>query len=73
MFRNLLPALAARYRVIAPDYPGFGQSDMPDRASFAYTFDRFAELVDGLLLQLGLDRYAMYVMDYGRRSAGDWR
>ncbi|MFO1055552.1 MAG: alpha/beta hydrolase [Dongiaceae bacterium] len=65
MFRNLIPVLAERYRVIAPDYPGFGQSAMPDRAGFAYTFDRFAALVDGLLLQLGVDRYAMYVMDYG--------
>ena len=65
MFRNLIPALADRYRVIAPDYPGYGQSDMPDRATFAYTFDRFAELVDGLLDRLGVSRYAMYVMDYG--------
>jgi pimeloyl-ACP methyl ester carboxylesterase len=65
MFRNLIPALADRYRVIAPDYPGFGQSDMPDRAKFAYTFDRFAELVDSLLEQLGVARCAMYVMDYG--------
>ena len=62
MFRNLIPALADRYHVIAPDYPGYGQSDMPDRARFAYTFDRFGELVDGLL---GVKRYAMYVMDYG--------
>ena len=65
MFRNLIPALADRYHVIAPDYPGYGQSDMPDRAKFAYTFDRFGELVDGLLDQLGVARYAMYVMDYG--------
>ena len=65
MFRNLIPALADRYRVIAPDYPGYGQSAMPDRSSFAYTFDRFAELVDGLLKQLNVTRYAMYVMDYG--------
>ncbi len=65
MFRNLIPALADRYHVIAPDYPGFGQSDMPDRSTFAYTFDRFAELVDGLLDRLGVTRYAMYVMDYG--------
>lgn len=65
MFRNLIPALADRYHVIAPDYPGFGQSAMPDRSTFAYTFDRFAELVDGLLTQLGATRYAMYVMDYG--------
>jgi pimeloyl-ACP methyl ester carboxylesterase len=65
MFRNLIPALADSYRVIAPDYPGYGQSDMPDRKQFAYTFDRFAELVDGLLTGLGAKRYAMYVMDYG--------
>jgi pimeloyl-ACP methyl ester carboxylesterase len=65
MFRNLIPELANRYHVIAPDYPGYGQSDMPDRAKFSYTFDRFGELVDGLLDQLGIKRYAMYVMDYG--------
>ena len=65
MFRNLIPELADHYHVIAPDYPGYGQSDMPDRATFAYTFDRFGELVDGLLDQLGVERYAMYVMDYG--------
>lgn len=65
MFRNLIPQLADRYHVIAPDYPGYGQSDMPDPSAFAYTFDRFSELVDGLLQQLKIDRYAMYVMDYG--------
>jgi len=65
MFRNLMPLLADRYHVIAPDYPGYGQSDMPDRTTFAYTFDRFAALIDGLLDQLGVARYAMYVMDYG--------
>ena len=56
MFRNLIPALSDRYHVIAPDYPGYGQSDMPDRANFAYTFDRFGELVGGLLDQLGVAR-----------------
>jgi pimeloyl-ACP methyl ester carboxylesterase len=65
MFRNLIPELADRYHVIAPDYPGYGQSDMPDRGTFAYTFDRYGELVDGLLDQLGVKRFAMYVMDYG--------
>ncbi len=65
MFRNLIPALADRYHVIAPDYPGYGQSDAPDRPGFAYTFDRFAELIDALLDQLGVTRFAMYVMDYG--------
>lgn len=65
MFRNLIPQLADRYRVIAPDYPGYGQSASPDRATFAYTFDNFARLVDKLLEQLGVDKFAMYVMDYG--------
>jgi pimeloyl-ACP methyl ester carboxylesterase len=65
MFRNLIPALADRYRVIAPDYPGFGLSAMPDRKDFPYTFAKYTELVDGLLEQLGATRYALYVMDYG--------
>jgi pimeloyl-ACP methyl ester carboxylesterase len=65
MFRNLIPALAPRYHVIAPDYPAFGQSATPDRRAFAYTFARFAELMDGLLKQLGVTRYALYVQDYG--------
>jgi len=65
LFRNLIPALADRYRVIAPDYPGFGFSAMPDRKKFAYTFARYAELVDRLLAQLGASSYALYVMDYG--------
>src|SRR5437899_4801337 len=60
MFRNLIPALADRFRVIAPDYPGFGQSAMPDHAQFAYTFGHYTDLVDGLLQQLGAKRYAMY-------------
>ena len=65
MFRNLIPLLADRYRVIAPDYPGFGQSDAPDHETFAYTFGHYAEIVDALMERLGADRYAMYVMDYG--------
>lgn len=65
MFRTLIPALSDRYRVIAPDYPGFGQSAAPERSGFKYTFDNFAALVDGLTKKLGLSRYALYVMDYG--------
>ena len=65
MFRNLIPTLADRYHVIAPDYPGFGQSAAPDHTTFAYTFAQYARFVDALLQKLGATRYAMYVMDYG--------
>jgi pimeloyl-ACP methyl ester carboxylesterase len=65
MYRNLIPELASRYRVIAPDYPGFGESAVPDRAGFRYSFAKLAELTDSLLTQLGAQRYALYVMDYG--------
>lgn len=65
MYRNLIPQLADKYHVIAPDYPGFGQSGMPDRSKFAYTFDNYAQVVDRLIRQLGVNRYALYVMDYG--------
>jgi pimeloyl-ACP methyl ester carboxylesterase len=65
MFRNLIPALKDRYRVIAPDYPGFGHSDAPDRARFKYSFATFADHVDELLRRLHVERYALYVMDYG--------
>lgn len=65
MFRNLIPALADRYRVIAPDYLGFGYSDAPAVDDFDYTFDALADSVAGLLDQLGVSRYAMYVQDYG--------
>ena len=65
MFRNLIPTLSDRYRVIAPDYPGFGQSAAPDHTQFTYTFAKYATLVDGLMQKLGATRYAMYVMDYG--------
>ena len=65
MFRNLIPSLADKYRVIAPDYPGFGHSAAPDRAKFAYTFDHYAELVSKFTEQIGVSRYALYVMDYG--------
>lgn len=65
MFRNLIPALADRYHVIAPDYPGFGQSGAPDRKAFRYSFARFSDTMDGLLSRLGVQRYALYVQDYG--------
>lgn len=65
MYRHLIPALADRYRVIAPDLPGFGLSAMPPRTAFAYGFAAFAEIVDALLAHLGANRYALYVMDYG--------
>ncbi|WP_294054372.1 alpha/beta hydrolase [Sphingomonas sp.] len=65
MFRNLIPLLADKYRVIAPDYPGYGQSDAPDHTRFAYTFGHFADMIDTLMGRLGASRYAMYVMDYG--------
>jgi pimeloyl-ACP methyl ester carboxylesterase len=65
MFRNLIPLLAYRYRVIAPDYPGFGYSDAPDHKTFKYSFGHYADMVDALVTTLGADRYAIYVMDYG--------
>ena len=65
MYRNLIPALADRYHVIAPDYPGFGHSDAPSTDEFEYTFDALADHVDGLLDHLGLQRYSLYVQDYG--------
>jgi pimeloyl-ACP methyl ester carboxylesterase len=65
MFRDLIPKLADRFHVIAPDLPGFGQSDMPDRGSFTYTFDNIARVIERLTEVVGLDRYAIYVFDYG--------
>lgn len=65
MYRNLIPALADQYRVIAPDYPGFGLSAMPARETFDYSFANYTDLVDNLLSQLGVASYALYVMDYG--------
>jgi pimeloyl-ACP methyl ester carboxylesterase len=65
MFRDLIPALADRYHVIAPDHLGFGLSDAPPADEYGYTFDALASLTAGLLGQLGIARYAMYVHDYG--------
>ncbi|MFC5674903.1 alpha/beta fold hydrolase [Streptomyces incanus] len=65
MFRNLIPALSDRYRIIAPDHIGFGQSAMPSLDEFPYTFDALTEITSGLLDRLGVNRFAMYVQDYG--------
>jgi pimeloyl-ACP methyl ester carboxylesterase len=65
MFRNLIPRLAGSFRVIAPDYPGYGFSGMPDRKDFKYTFANQTTIVEELTKQLGLESYALYVMDYG--------
>jgi pimeloyl-ACP methyl ester carboxylesterase len=65
MFRNLIPALADSYHVVAPDLPGFGFSDAPDRKQFPYTFERLSETIDSFAQTIGLDRYAIYVFDYG--------
>jgi pimeloyl-ACP methyl ester carboxylesterase len=65
MFRDLIPLLADRFHIIAPDLPGFGQSDMPPRAEFKYTFDNIATVVDRFTEVVKFERFAVYVFDYG--------
>lgn len=65
MFRNLMPQLAGRYHVVAPDYPGYGYSSAPPMDKFDYTFDNIANVVDKFTQALKLERYSLYVMDYG--------
>jgi pimeloyl-ACP methyl ester carboxylesterase len=65
MFRNLIPMLNKKYRVIAPDLPGFGYTDLPDRKSYSYTFENLAKTMQGFIDELGLKRFAIYVFDYG--------
>src|SRR3954454_3795686 len=65
MFRDLIPLLADRFHIVAPDLPGFGQSDMPSRESFRYTFDNFARVIERFTDVIGFDRFAIYVFDYG--------
>lgn len=65
MFRNLIPALVDKFHLVAPDYPGFGYSSMPPVDRFEYTFDHLAEIMDKFVTQIGLERYSLYVMDYG--------
>ena len=65
MFRDLIPLLADRFHIIAPDLPGFGQSEMPARSKFSYTFDNIAGVIDRFTEVIGLKRFAIYVFDYG--------
>ena len=65
MFRDLIPLLADRFHIVAPDLPGFGQSDMPPREKFSYTFDNIAGVIDRFTEIVGFDRFAVYVFDYG--------
>jgi pimeloyl-ACP methyl ester carboxylesterase len=65
MFRELIPLLADRFHLVAPDLPGFGQTDMPARGDFGYTFEHLTDVIDRLTEVLGLDRFALYVFDYG--------
>src|SRR6185312_10660325 len=65
MFRDLIPLLADRFHLVAPDLPGFGQSDMPPRETFSYTFDNIARVIDRFTEIIGFDRFAVYVFDYG--------
>lgn len=65
MFRDLMPLLSDRYHLVAPDLPGFGFSDSPDRAQFKYTFEHLAEVIDRFTQAVSLQRYALYIFDYG--------
>ena len=65
MFRNLMPALADEFHLVAPDYPGYGNSSMPSLDELDYSFDHFAQIVDTFTEKLGLDKYSLYLMDYG--------
>ena len=65
MFRNLIPALADRFHLVAPDYPGYGNSSMPSVNEFDYTFDHLAQIVEKFITAINLKKYSLYVMDYG--------
>ena len=65
MFRNLMPALADEFHLLAPDYPGYGNSSMPTVDEFDYTFDHLADIVETFVMRLGVERYSLYLMDYG--------
>jgi len=72
MWDRLIPVLATKYHVIAPDYPGFGLSHAPSPGAFSYTFDNIATAMAALLQQLGISRYSIVMQDYGGQSAGAW-
>ncbi|HEY6535121.1 MAG TPA: alpha/beta hydrolase [Candidatus Nitrosocosmicus sp.] len=65
MFRNLIPSLADKFHLVSPDYPGFGNSSMPTIDKFQYTFDNLSDIMSKFITQIGLEKYSMYVMDYG--------
>jgi pimeloyl-ACP methyl ester carboxylesterase len=65
MFRNLILSLADDFHIIAPDYPGYGQSSAPDAGTFSYTFDRLADVVEAFLVKLQVTRFALYIQDFG--------
>src|SRR5580658_5629893 len=65
MFRDLIPKLAERFHIVAPDLPGFGQTDMPSRDAFTYTFENIAKVIGRFTEVVGFDRFAIYVFDYG--------
>ncbi|HXB51691.1 MAG TPA: alpha/beta fold hydrolase, partial [Rhizomicrobium sp.] len=65
MFRDLIPLLADRFHIVAPDLPGFGQSDMPDHKTFKYSFDNMAKVIERFTEVIGLKKFAVYVFDYG--------
>jgi pimeloyl-ACP methyl ester carboxylesterase len=77
MYAPLIPMLADRYHLIAPDYPGFGQSEAPTPSRYRYTFDHLAETMSALLDRLNVDRYALFMQDYGGlglpRAGRHWR
>src|ERR1700721_245167 len=72
MFRELIPRLANDYRVIAPDLPGFGFTEGPSERQYSYTFDQLALTLDAFIRALKIDRYAIYVFDYGARTGFRW-
>ncbi|MGA9139590.1 MAG: alpha/beta hydrolase [Methanocella sp.] len=65
MFRNLIPALADQFYLVAPDYPGFGNSSMPSVDEYEYSFDHLAEVIDKFIQAIGLEKFSMYLFDYG--------